>query len=354
MLQVAGLKPKEYGSEYHWMEFGESIDSACFDQGSLLFSTGRSALVSLLRHGMRDFQWKKVWMPQYFCPEVTRAVRDTGINVGYYFDSPLDTPAIPADLGAGAVIFINNHFGLRNRSHYAAFYGVGVPIIEDHSHDPWSNWAKTSSADFAIASYRKVLPIPDGAGLWSPRGNALCRCEGGETARISEKLRAMLLKAAYLTGGWPEKEDYLTLYRHYAESLGSNCFRISGLSRNMLTAFPWEPWREQRKRNFGALQKNLPENDRMLVMKPDDDSCVPYSFVLVFDTPARRERVRQALFHQDIYPAVLWPITQSFQGQIEDAVIRLSERMLSIHIDGRYTEEDMRVIAAVVRRLFDQ
>ena len=40
-----------------------------------------------------------------------------------------------------------------------------IVLIEDHIHDPLSDWSQSSNADYAVASLRKTLPVPIGAML---------------------------------------------------------------------------------------------------------------------------------------------------------------------------------------------
>ncbi len=76
---------------------------------------------------------------------------------------------------AGDAILAVDYFGARHGAAWRAFQAgrQDTLLIEDHSHDPQSTWATSSTADYAFASLRKTMPISDGAILWSPRGRAL-------------------------------------------------------------------------------------------------------------------------------------------------------------------------------------
>lgn len=350
-MELGHYRVKEYGSEYHWLPFSHKQAAPSVKPGTLLFSNGRAALVTLLNHGMKTYGWKQIWMPQYFCPEVVQAIKNTGIDVRYYSDTPLDAAAVPLNIGSGDVIYITNHFGLKTAEHYSLFYSLNAPIIEDHTHDPWSPWASSSRADFALASYRKVLPIPDGAGLWSPKGIDITGYLEAREAEIADKLQAMLLKSLYLSQGLPVKEDYLSLFRKHEADLAGCCSRISLLSEKLLTYIPWKEWREKRKRNFSILEANFLQDTAVQVARPEQQGCCPYSFILLFKSNRKREQVRLALMQRAVYPAILWSMPRSDDKRVEKHVIDLSERMLSIHIDGRYTEQDMLHIATVLREV---
>ena len=107
-------------------------------------------------------EWKRLFVPEYFCYKVIGAIRTTGIELVFYPDYPLaDDETIinhRSNFVEGDVILRMNYFGLRSRRDNS---NLNVTVIEDHSHDLFSEWALNSNADWCIASLRKSLPIPD-------------------------------------------------------------------------------------------------------------------------------------------------------------------------------------------------
>jgi len=55
------------------------------------------------------------------------------------------------------------------------------------------------------------------------------------------------------------------------------------------------------------------------------------------------------LIESCVYPAILWAVPGSASAGAKD----FSERMLSIHCDGRYTEEDIRQLADILNRVLE-
>ena len=77
----------------------------------------------------------------------------------------------------------------------------GVTVLEDHSHDPFSAWARTSSAPYAVASLAQDAAAARTAACCGRR--AVSTCPGppaSESPGAHLKLAAMLLKAAWLGG----------------------------------------------------------------------------------------------------------------------------------------------------------
>ncbi len=87
------------------------------------------------------------------------------MEVVSYSNSPCDKVVLPTSVRKGDVLFIVNFFGLKAAGDYEKARELGIPVIEDHSHDPWSQWAIHSKADYVLVSLRKTLPIPDGGAI---------------------------------------------------------------------------------------------------------------------------------------------------------------------------------------------
>ena len=95
-----------------------------------------------------------------------------------------------------------NYFGVRTKEpweHWRSRHDC--ILLEDHSHDPVSSWALTSTADYAFSSLRKSMPITDGAICWSPAGLRLPDLpRTANPAAVELKLNAMAAKADFLAG----------------------------------------------------------------------------------------------------------------------------------------------------------
>ena len=97
------------------------------------------------------------------------------------------------------------------------------------------------------------------------------------------------------------------------------------------------------------MLRSLVNNKLCKVIVPKDDSCTMFSFVLLMESKEQRDAVRKRLIEVHVYPAILWNIPDSASITSKD----FSNRMLSIHCDGRYSEDDIRQLAAVLNRTFE-
>ena len=170
-MSASSLHPArwEYGSQLHAVAPPARSDRGPRPWGSdaLMLGCGRDALRLILP------RFERLWMPSYLCQEVVRAAASGRASVRCYPDSPLQAaPAFDVlPLRAGDAVYVVDYFGLR--ASVPRPPTPGITWIEDHTHDPCSDWAHASRADYCLASFRKLFPLPDGGVLWSPRGHAL-------------------------------------------------------------------------------------------------------------------------------------------------------------------------------------
>ncbi len=345
----------EQGSEFHWLRAnGGETTPLPWREPIVLAGSGRDAIRCLLAHGIARRGWRRIWMPTYFCQDVLSSIASTGITVRAYHDNPLlPAPARPAEVERGDVLYVVNYFGLRSAPPFPESYGA--ELVEDHTHDPWSHWASNSNADYCIASLRKALPIPDGAVLWSPRERELPPTPAVTPTRqaaSAQKLAAMLLKHLYLEGQRVNKQAFRDLARQGESNIASGeVSGISPFSAALLSTFPITSWRNRRRLNQQRLCARLAPAPWATVLSPDGDGSCPFSGIIVFDTAARAQHVRQRLIGLGVYPAVLWSLDNPVLPAIPDADRELWPRLMSVHCDMRYSNDDMDRVAELIVQL---
>lgn len=338
----------EFGSDFHYINYSgqSSTHLTELSHDTTLLADGRQCIVVLIR----QYGWTRIWIPDYYCYEVIDTIKEqTGIEVAYYEDNPLHEGNIcklPYAQGDGLLRI--NFYGLRG---WRSNKGITCPVIEDHTHDPRGEWALNSDADWCISSIRKTLPLPEGGMMWSPKGHRLADKvdileENEQMAAI--RWNAMEMKAAYLKGYSVSKEDFRSLFAKTERWF--DCAEpalIDSRSRDMVSnKLDINLWQDVRRRNW-LLLNSLVNRVGCSVLEPQDENCTPFSFVLVFDDGKRRDSVRMHLIAAGVYPAILWEIPDSASAQSRD----FSNRMLSIHCDGRYNEKDIRQLAAILNKV---
>ena len=335
----------EHGSDVEWMP---PTGRATYPWHShSLFGCGRFALAAVLA----QLGCRRLWVPSFYCPEVITALPRDRIAIAVYPDLPTEplAPLVSLPHELGDVILTQNLYGLRSDPPSTP---VGVPVVEDHTHDLASGWAVASRADYGFASLRKLLPVADGGVVWSPTGRPLPPEPPLDVAHehaALDRLTGLILKAAYLDGGAIDK----TVYRGHCVAgegalAGGPCSGILPLTRASLPGYPVHAWRARRALNFAAFAEALGGTALLLPAA----GAVPFVATLCFDTAQTRDRVRERLIAERVYPAVLWPLDHADYGPSDEARA-LSRRLLSLHCDQRYDASDMQRVAALVQRALD-
>jgi len=292
----------EQGSEFPLMDYHTDRKTRHpWSENCLYMGSGRDAIRLLLNHGILNHGWLRLWIPGYFCQEVFENIKlsGSGITIMVYDNNPFadDKPWENLLFNKGDVILIVNYFGLCGQPDYTSIDRQHVEIIEDHTHDPWSDWAWNSQADWGIASLRKTIPVPDGGVLWSPQGWALpSRVKSTFEHRIAslEKLAAMVLKKYYLDELPIDKQTFRNLAISGEKGIATG--QISAMTpwtKEMLYTIPIEKWREMRIHNYLKLIDELKTCKWVETPNEIIPGASPFSVPLLFDSYVRRDHVRK-------------------------------------------------------------
>ena len=333
----------EFGSDFHYIELGKISNGKTIHDvfpSANYYADGRQALI----HLYQSKGWERLWIPEYYCPDVIASLETAGLVLSTYTDYPGwsdDTRSLQAIQKKGysrsnhAILRVN-YFGMRSRR---SFMGLnGAVIIEDHTHDLLGEWARYSQADWCIASLRKTLPIPEGGILWSPKQLQLP--ESSKSSDENENVaairwKAMRLKARYLAG---ENVDKKSFRSGFLDTEGffdtASVCSLDQMSHDYLASFDVADWYRRKRDNWEILRSIKKEG--VSVLTPESKGCYPFSLILRFDSFEKRDMAKKALIDNNIYPAILWSINPTINGEVYE----FAKEMLSIHCDGRYSPEE--------------
>jgi hypothetical protein len=336
----------EMGSEFSWCGLPEPPFLSWPHEVRWHLLARHSVADVVLRHAHSQ---PTLWLPSYFCSEVAEHCTQY-FKLREYLDDPRSSEPDWDSLQPQAQDFVLavNYFGVREpmpwrewRKHAECF------LLEDHSQDPFSPWSLDSNAEYAFASLRKTLPLPDGALLWSPRGLALpdqLQQHEGDWTGSALKMAAMFAKADYLCGkGTTDlKPHFRNLQLRGEQRLrGSRISSISPYSRAYIANGVPVSWREQRLLNARCLLGLVPTLEfAEFLFRSWPDGAVPFVLPLIFSTTQERDRCQAHLQRNQIYCPVHW-VCQTREARSLD----LSARMLSLPIDQRYGAGDMTRLA---------
>jgi hypothetical protein len=340
----------EIGGDFHWMDLpsGPFLE---WPEPYRLFSTARTAIVSLAKLLGKS----KLWLPVYFCPHTASCWQGSGLEIAWYVDHPLCSQPDWMTLTPQAddLVIAVNYFGVRSAKPWQDWKAThpDIMLLEDHTHDPLSGWARNSKADYGFASLRKTLPIPDGAIVWSPVSRALPPEPTGQNWTGSAlKLAAMIWKKQYIDSGETALE-LKALFRRFQiegeEELSKYTNQqLSPWSYALLKAGIPADWRNKREENVRYCIDRVPESKyvRPLFNIWPEDHC-PFNSILITDTLLRRDELRQCFINSGIYPPIHWQLPEDISGIAQD----IACRVLTLPLDYRCTPTDIDRIIMILK-----
>jgi hypothetical protein len=345
----------EVGSEFDWYD---QLTTPLTKENWLpdtyaLFATGTSTLIALQQLLSTDQQSLTLHLPSFFCMEVVAKLK-TVFNICWYHDLPTEPAPDFSSLhvSPGDLVLAVNFFGIREKHIWQDWFEHhdDVVFIEDHSHDPFSDWARHSTAHYAVASLRKTLPIPDGGIIWSPQNLELPKPSLPESVGASQKLTAMLLKRAYLNGSAISKDTYRFIQIQAEQQLHAEMVTsASSFTSHILRCLDITRLRQQREENIRQFLQSvmtIAHAEWQPLFTSWATGCVPLNSVLVCESHEIRERLREFLISQNIFPAIHWQQPFNVMSTNDPISLDLSTRILTIPTDYRYHTEDINQIVA--------
>jgi hypothetical protein len=336
-------QPFEHGSFFHLDLSMGGAGPPWVPAGASWFGTARDALRAIVQDS-RGQRIRRLLLPTYYCHDVTDALRDS-LDIGFYPDGPRDEPHTLELRDDEAAIAVD-YFGAPHHLEV-----VGGTMIRDATHDPLLQHPGDRLADFVVASLRKTLPVPDGALVWSEAGRIPPASPPPTRAHLEAVARfttGMTLKLAYLQGFAVEKDAFLQTLCSGETALGAGVALsgVSELARHLATAMDVHGWLGRRQQNHRTFTKVFGPSVRGFRLLDH-----PAFAILLAPGHEARDRARQALIRSGIYPAILWeqPRPTTPRDQLE-----LADRIIVLHVDGRYSPKETDRMASAVRAVAHQ
>ncbi len=337
------------GSFFHEEEAfnHHTLDIGVFTQNHhQLFYTGRQALLYLIQMISETAPIAHIWLPEYYCKHVTAWLEENLNNIKYYTIDPFEQKgslnfeeiAAPND-----IVLLNNYWGVFE---YDIQRKKNSPIyIEDHTHGWLSESCTKSNADYCFASLRKSLPVPLGGICWKPNGALTAPTrplqEDESFYPIWEKSkRAMNLKSTYIEGhDDTAPNQFLDLFGDTESGLNAN-FNVVAMKpehKSHIEKYLNADILIYKKKNSTRLFEQLKTNAHFQVLHHPEKTS--FGLHVLFKDEATFQDFRAYLIQNKIYPSTLWPGNKKLGPW---------HYLLNIHIDYRYSEEDMDYLALCI------
>jgi hypothetical protein len=307
------------------------------------YSSGRAALYQILKYLKQEKGVVSVLLPDYLCNSILVPVQKLGLEHSFYpIDEHLELQKNSfAELyKKGSAVLLINYFGLQELgTQINAIRGIdkNAIIIEDDVQAYYEFKKPLGEVDFKFTSLRKTFAVPDG-GLVKTKHN-LKKVESPNMFG-QYKAAAALLKS--MREGNFNDNIYLEMFEK-GESLIDDELEcgMSLIAEKLYSYVDEERVKVRRLNNATYLLERLNELG-LKPLLPLTEDHVPLFVPVVLKN---RDTVRKAMFKQDIFCPVHWPL----DGMNVKRGELMSKTELSLIIDQRYGRNDMDNIIAVLK-----
>jgi hypothetical protein len=312
-------------------------------EGGNFYSSGRAAIFHIINFSVGRGT-KKILLPDYLCDSIVDAVKLTSLPFEFYTidsDLSINIDSVKEKYSDGSLVLIINYFGgadIHGEIRKIKMINPNASIILDNAQAFFSMF-ETFDVDFMLTSFRKQLPVPDGAWVLS-RYDGLFQChEPNSFAQY--KLGGGILKSLKSPDAVTD-EVYLDLFKKGDSLILKNVYsRISDITINILNDIDFAAIRQRRIENSQYLIQGLLKLGITPILDFKNNS-VPL-FVPVFFN--NRDHLRHELRKHGVFSPAHWPKCE----EVTHLDKRLYRDEMSIVIDQRYTKRHMNKILSILK-----
>ncbi|HOS46250.1 MAG TPA: hypothetical protein PLQ69_07220 [Paludibacter sp.] len=337
------LKSKLIGGKFGFpAQFLNAVASPHFLQGNpaLLFNarSGIKLVVDQLKS-------KQIWLPSFLCDSIITAIDPSISKISFYpIDDLLNVQSedFIAKIHSEDIFLLIDYFGFPIDSGLIRkIRARGCKILRDCSQALFFDW-NDELCDFHLFSPRKFLGVPDGGILHWQKNISLHipTLDEPEQEVMYPLLQALILRRDFDLH--KDDKEWLLLFREAESHFKPEYRAMSQLTTLLLTkAFDYDFIKKQRQKNFRILALMLPD---LAIYRNLPDGVTPLGFPIRY---YNRKFLQKQLFARNIFPPIHWVIDTYVPHEFEKSH-KLSQQILTLPCDHRYTEEDMIYLANAV------
>lgn len=272
-------------------------------------------------------QVKKVYIPHYTCEVMLEPIKKHNINYEYYYLNENLDPTIPDSFQADDFLLYTNYFGIKQSTVESLSCKFNHLIIDNSM----AFYAKPLENIDTFYSARKFFGVSDGAYLYS---NMIM----DEKIEIDYSYNRMLHLFKRIELGANNAypiflENDLSLYNQPIR-------QMSKITRHIMSSINYSDIKNIRERNFLFLHSFLDEFNDLQIDISNLNGPMLYPFLNTLN-------LKTKLITNKIYVPTLWrnALESAKNGTFEHD---LTNNLLALPIDQRYTLEDMQFILKII------
>ena len=348
---------REFGSEHPAIVLPDGYFDSYERYGREVnyFRTGREALL-YVAYNCKPEKRAIILCPAFSCWSMIAPFEFAGWTIEYYRlndDLTIDEEYLLDLLNYSrpSAILTMNYFGsasTKKAISMAKPTNYQINVIEDFTHCTFSlGQIYDEQVDFYVTSIRKSIGVCDGAAVISKRFTDKSFI-GNDAPDFGElRLEAQKLKGRYsFTKSSDDKETFLSELKRGEDMISTldAVHPMSEISKRMLESINGEEIASARRENMKHLWSLLNGKVRMIDGIERCFNGAPFSLPILVNN---RDEVQLELAKKGVYAPVLWPIDDKCK-RVCDVSTMISEQILSLPIDQRYSYDDIEDIASIV------
>jgi selenocysteine lyase/cysteine desulfurase len=351
---------KEFGSEFFLSNKLRDlkVETPVNDTSHLVYlRSGRDAL-RYVAHEVCN-RTKNVLLPAYCCESMIKPFIDMKLGVKFYklnSEFLADVDDVCSLLKDGDILLYIDYFGKSsfklNDLLTIKEKHKEVIFIEDRTHDIFNQKVYLEfKPDYMVASLRKWFALPDGGIACSFKDEFNTNPLDEVSFFTTTRHEALLIKNEYLENGNQNlKDNYRNMFSAAEHYLGQSqdIVSMSKYSREFISAFDFDSMKSKRRQNYNYLLDKLSNNVNIDTAFEQRQECPLYFPILINN----RDDIQQMLAQENIYCPVIWPIPKEANNICINSNY-ISEHILAIPCDHRYSFNDMKYIVDKIRKIFD-
>ena len=324
------------------------------------YMSGRCALYACLCEIAAVDTKRIAYVPAYTCETVLASYEKAGYSLRFYdVDEYRLTPLFKEDdLQGVSVLGLCAYYGFSSysRSIVQKCSQMGITILQDITHSPFSLDGYCPEADFYAGSLRKWMGIACGGVAIRKNGKFEIPAEAPDKDHLKGRYEAMGLRAKSLLMEDSTYDQKATGVFWETEMQLRQSFARQGSderSAEILNRFDPADLVAKRRRNYQTVLDTLKESRQCRAVFPVlGETCCPSHFCFYSED---RERARRQLEEMGIKSTVYWPLPPQLKKlEAFPHSLYIYDHILSVQIDQRYGKDDMEYLGQSLSQLCRQ
>ena len=350
------VKQIEIGSEFWKADVREGGQIYNFGHNYRYFLAGRTAIDHIIKDIKMTKSLRTVYMPSYCCQSMIKPFLDNKIEVEFYsigFQNGCYTYDIDFDKECDAIL-IMQYFGYKNEAVdeiIERFRFNHKVVIEDATHSWFSTNQYSKDVDYVFMSFRKWTGVVCGAVAIKQKDDfSISIPAQTNLSYLAKRKEARELKRLFIEEGIGKKDEFLKRFKEAEDFL--NCdymnYNVPEEDINSILNLDRPEIIKRRKANAMFLIDSISDiKDIETIRISNEDTPL---FVPILVKNGYRNELQNYLSKNDVYCPIHWPVSVNLK--ICKDFVYLSS--LSLVCDQRYTIDDMRYIARLIKEFFEK